>query len=79
MKGKWIKALKITLAAILAVGLSVVLCRKIEYANGAADYNEAPELADVPKSPPSAAPAVTATPGGSSAPEPVTSIFICCA
>lgn len=70
MKGKWIKALKIMLAAILAVGLAVVLCRQIEYANGAADYNEAAELAGVPKSLPSAAPAVTAVPGGSPAPEP---------
>ncbi|MBD5083990.1 MAG: class B sortase [Clostridiales bacterium] len=70
MKGKWIKALKIVLAAILVVGLAVVLYRQMEYANGAADYDEAAALAGVPKSLPSAAPAVTAAPGESPAPEP---------
>ena len=70
MKGKWIKALKIVLAVVLVVGLSVVLYRQMEYANGAADYGEAAELAGVPKSLPSAAPAVTAAPSESPAPEP---------
>lgn len=71
MNGTWIKALKIVLIAILVVGLAVVLCRQMEYATGAADYDEATELAGVPKSLPSAAPAVTATaPDEFSVPEP---------
>lgn len=71
MNRKVVKALQIVLAVVLAAAVAVVLWRQAEYAGGAADYDQAAELAGLnqPPAQPSAAPGESDPPEEPNTPE----------